>query len=123
MAYSIDYRTRVMEYLEEGHTQAETQEVFKVGRTTLLEWRRLQSETGALQKRKLNRTARVYASEKLRAYNEEHPEATLKEIANHFGGSTSGAADALAREKITLKKRHLPIVREAKKKEGNSTRR
>ena len=94
-----------MEYLEEGHTREQAQKVFKVGRTTIKEWKKLQLETGALAKRELNRKARVFESDKLRAYIEEHPQATLCEIAKHFDGSTSGAADALLREKITFKKR------------------
>lgn len=99
----------MLEYLEEGHTQAEAQKVFKVGRITIKEWKKLRSETGTLEKRKLNREARVYESKKLSAYIEEHPQATLSEIAKHFGGSISGAAEALSREKIT--KQRPPIVK------------
>ncbi len=101
MAYSIDYRKRVLEYLDEGHTQAQAQEVFKVGSSTIKGWKKLLSETGTLQKRELNRKARVFEEDKLQAYIEEHPQALLKDIAKHFGGSTSGAADALERGKIT----------------------
>lgn len=122
MAYSIDYRKRVMEYLEEGHTQAETREVFKVGTSTIKEWKKLLSETGELKKRELNRTARIFEADKLQAYIEEYPQALLKDIAEHFGGSTSGAADALERGKITLKKLHLPIVNEMRKSGQNLMR-
>ena len=111
-----------MEYLEEGHTQAEAQKVFKVGSTTIKGWKKLRLETGSLEKRELKRPARVYDPEGLRTYIEEHPQATLKEIANHFGGSIPGADNALKREKITLKKRHLLIVKEAKKNERSLTR-
>jgi hypothetical protein len=34
----------------------------------------------------------------------DNPETSLAEIAREFGGSPSGAFDALEREKITLKK-------------------
>lgn len=122
MAYSVDYRTRVLEYLEEGHTQVEAQKVFKVGRTTIKEWKKLRSETGTLEKRELNREARVYESEKLGAYIKEHPQATLLEIAKQFGGPISGAANALSREKITFKKQRLPTVRAVKKNERNLKR-
>ena len=103
MAYSIDYRKRALEFIEEGHTQKEAQKVFKVGSTTIKEWKKLLSETGTLEKRPLNREARVFESDKLRAYIDEHPQALLKEIAERFGGSTSGADSALTREKLTLK--------------------
>ena len=73
------------------------------------------SETGSLEKRPLNRTAPIYESEKLNAYIEENPDALLKDVARHFGGSITGAYYALEREKITLKKRdHL----QGKRREG-----
>ena len=105
MSYSVDYRKRVLEYLEEGHTQAEAKKVFKVGITTIKEWKKQLAERGTLVQKIRKRKARVYPSDKLRDYIEKHPQALLKEIAEHFGGSISGANSALAREKITLKKR------------------
>jgi len=104
MSYSKDLRERVLAYIAEGHTQKETSEVFKVGTTTIKAWKKLLSETGSLEKKELERSARKFESEKLRAYIAENPEATLAEIGREFGGSPSGAFDALEREKITLKK-------------------
>ena len=40
-------------------------------------------------------------------YIEENSDALLKYVAEHFGGSITGAFNALEREKITLKKRAL----------------
>ena len=104
MGYSKDLRARVLGYQAEGHTIEETSKVFKVGTTTISAWKKLLSETGGLEKKELNRKPRIYESEKLRTYINEKPEATLAEIAKEFGGSPSGAFDALEREKITLKK-------------------
>lgn len=122
MAYSVDYRKRVLEYLKEGHTQAEAQEVFKVGTTTIKAWKKLLSKGNTLEKKELERKPRLYPSDKLCTYVKEHPQALLKEIAEHFGGSISGAYCALVREKITLKKRHLHIKSETKKNEQNMTK-
>ena len=47
---------------------------------------------------------RVYNPEKLENYIKDNPRAYLKEIANEFGGSVSGASAALKRMKIRLKK-------------------
>jgi len=105
MAYGTDYRKRVLEYLSEGHTQAEASEVFKIGTATIKGWKRLLKETGGLENRPLEREARIYKSDGLREYIEQNPQAFLYEIAAHFGGSIPGAANALARENITLKKR------------------
>lgn len=105
MAYSKELRERAVSFRQEGHTIEETSRIFKIGTTTLKKWMRLLSETGKLDKKELNRKPRVYDSEKLRAYINSNPQALLKEIAKHFGGSIPGASDALRREKITLKKR------------------
>ena len=104
MGYSKDLRERVLAYQAEGHTIEKTSKIFKVGTTTISAWKKLLSETGSLEKKELERKPRKYESEKLRTYIAENPEATLAEIAAEFGGSPSGAFDALEREKITLKK-------------------
>jgi len=119
MAYSIDYRRRVIEYLKEGNSQEETSMIFKVGTTTIKNWLLLLSETGSLEKRPLNRIPSKFQSEKLNAYNEENPSALLKDIAAAFNGSITGAFYALEREKITLKKKQY-ITRNETPPNGSS---
>lgn len=104
MGYSKDLRERVLSYHGEGHSIKKTSEIFKVGTTTIKAWKKLLSETGSLEKKELERKPRKFESEKLRTCINENPEATLAEIAKEFGGSPSGAFDALEREKITFKK-------------------
>ena len=104
MGYSKDLRERVLAYHGAGNSIEKTSKVFKVGTTTIKAWKKLLSETGSLDKKELKRIPRKFESEKLRAYVKENPEATLEEIAKEFGGSKSGAFDALEREKISLKK-------------------
>ena len=105
MAYRKDLRIRVIEFIKEGHTQEDASRIFKVGKTAIKDWLRQLSETGNLDKKQLNRTPRIFDSEKLNTYIEENPDALLKDIAAQFGGSITGAFYALEREKITLKKR------------------
>jgi len=105
MAYSVDLRKRVLEYIREGNSHTKASKVFKVGTTAIKDWKKLLKETGGLENRPLEREARIYKSDKLKAYVEQNPQAFLHEIAKHFGGSAQGAADALNRENITLKKR------------------
>jgi len=105
MAYSVDLRSRVIGFIREGNTQEQASVIFKVGTSTITRWLTLLSETGRLEKRTLNRTAPLYESEKLNAFIEENPDALLKDVAEHFSGSITGAFYALEREKITLKKR------------------
>ena len=119
MAYSLDLRERVIAHIQKGHTLKETSETFSVGISTIKRWKSLLSETGGLEKRPLNRSARIYDSEKLNTYMEENSDALLKDVAEHFGGSVTGAFNALKREKITLKKE--PFLRkETRKNAGNS---
>jgi transposase len=106
MAYSKDLRERVIAYLNEGHTQEETRIIFKVGTTTIKNWVSLLSETGSLEKRRLERFPRIFESEKLNACIEENPDMLLRDIAAEFNGSVTGAFHALKREKITLKKQY-----------------
>jgi len=123
MAYSKDYRKRVLEFCyEEGHTLEETSGVFHVGITTIGEWRRLREETGELECRPLNRAARIFNEEKLSAYIAENPDATLQDIADQFGGSTTGAFYALERNKITFKKKNHTTKRGTTKNERYTTK-
>ena len=107
MSYSVDLRSRVIGFINEGNSQEKASVIFNVGTSTITRWLRLLSETGSLEKRPLKRTAPKFESEKLNAYIEENSDALLKDVAEHFGGSITGAFHALKREKITLKKRAL----------------
>ena len=114
MAYSVDLRSRVINSIKEGRTQEETSERFNVGTATIQRWLVLLSETGSLEKRPLNRSPRKFESDKLDAYIKENPDALVKDIAQHLGGSTTGAFYALEREKITFKKKKFSIRKETK---------
>ena len=104
MAYSIDLREIVMEYIMRGNSLRKARKIFKVSLNTIQGWKRLKKETGSLQKRSKKAVCRVYNPEKLENYIKDNPRAYLKEIANKFGGSVSGASAALKRMKIRLKK-------------------
>jgi transposase len=105
MAYSVDLRSRVIDFIKKGNSQEKASLIFNIGTSTITRWMTLISKTGSLKKRPLNRSARIFESEKLKAYIEENPDALLKDVADQFGGSVTGAFYALEREKITLKKR------------------
>ena len=115
MAYSVDLRSRVIDFIGEGNTQEQASKIFKVGTSSITRWLTLLSETGSLEKRPLNRTAPKFESEKLNAYIKENPDALLRNVAEHFEGSTTGAFYALEREKITLKKKSLFTRRETRR--------
>lgn len=105
MTYSLDFRKCVIEYRQEGHTQKEAQEVFKVSAATISGWEKKLREEGTLEKKSLNRQPRKLDSEKLKAYIEAHPDAYLREIAAEFSCCETAVTYALRRLKITRKKR------------------
>ena len=52
MAYSEDYRKRVIEYRKEGHTFAQTHATFKVAISTIERWENQLEKEGTLNKRR-----------------------------------------------------------------------
>jgi transposase len=106
MAYSKDFRERVLTYIGAGHSKCEAGRTFNVAVTTIDDWIVLQRETGSVSKRELQRAPRKYGDKKLTALVEENPDATLSELAAEFeGGTITGVAKALKKLKITRKKK------------------
>ena len=106
MSYDIKYRERVLEYISEGHSEREAAAVFKVGRTTIWEWKSRLNETGTLAPSKRNVKWRKIDPEKLRKYVVEHPDAYQHEMASAFGVRLYAIQKALKRLGITRKKNH-----------------
>jgi transposase len=109
MAYSLDYRERAMELLEEGKSQTEVSELLGVGRKTVGAWKK-REEAGILGTNyPAKRGAYRIDEAALKAHLEEHPDAYLSELAEVAGGTAQGVRHALKRMGITRKKRHLSI--------------
>jgi len=105
MSYSEDYRKRVMEYLDEGHTWLEARETFKISMTAIDSWRKKYKKTGEVKDDPPRRKAfKKLDPEKLKAHVKEHPDAYLKEIGKVFGCSDTAVQKAFKRLGITRKK-------------------
>jgi transposase len=104
MSYDEKFRQRAIEYWNEGHTKKATAEVFKVGETTLQQWKKQLAETGGLKPKKRRETWRKIEPSRLAEYEKQHPDAYLKEIAEAFGCSEVAVLKALRRLRITRKK-------------------
>jgi transposase len=100
MAYSKEYRKKVIAFMSQGHTHEETRQKFKLGNGTICRWKRLLIETGELEKRPTERESPIYPPEKLQTYIDENPQATLREIAAHFGGSITGVSSVIRRKRV-----------------------
>jgi transposase len=104
--YSIDLRERVLSYIEDGHTQKEASEIFKIPRQSIYNWFCLKAETGNLgMRRSGQRHSSKFAEEKLKETIRLHPDYYLSEIAVVFKATPSGVCRALKRWGITRKKR------------------
>ena len=107
--YSKDLRERALKYLLEGHTYAETMEVFNIGRTALWRWKNMLEKQGNLDNKPRGEYFKKIDPKKLSAYLEEHPDAYLYEIAEIFNCSSAAVCKALKRLGYTNKKKALLI--------------
>ncbi len=104
MTYDIKYKERVVEFVKEGHSQKEANIIFKVSLTAVKKWVKQCREVGHLNKKPLNRSFKKIDPEKLKKYIEDHPDAHLSEIADHFKCSAVAIHKRLDLLKIIRKK-------------------
>ena len=103
-AYSLDFRKLVVSYVEEGHTQAEAARHFKLHPDTVGRWIKLKKTTGSLRAIPVPRSPHKLPLKSLEEYVKEHPDAFLREIAEHFGCGKDAVARALKKLGFTRKK-------------------
>jgi transposase len=116
--YSVDLRSRVLAYLDRGHTQKEACAVFGVSRKTIYNWLSLKEKTGGLGLKRAKRyKPSKFESNRLKDYMASHSDAYLEEIAVVFKGTASGVCRALKRLNITRKKSRFSIQSAMNKKE------
>ena len=100
MAYGIDYRRRVISFVQEGGSKLEAARLFKVHPDTIYEWLKrgedLSPRPSMTRKRKLDKAA-------LRRDVKERPDALLKERAAKYGVHESSMSRALRKLKIVKK--------------------
>jgi transposase len=106
MAYSIDFRKRAIEFIEEGHTEAELYEAFRIYPSNVNRWRKLLSKTNSLQPQYAKTRKRKIDKQKLVEVLERKPDLTLSELGAMFGCTKQSIDTALKTLKITRKKRH-----------------
>jgi transposase len=104
MAYSEDYRKRTVEYYHEGKTQSEVYAVFKIYPGTLRDWESRMLSGSLKPNYPKTRAPRKLAPDELLLYVEEHPDAFLTEIGEHFDCSDVAVGKALKKLGITRKK-------------------
>jgi transposase len=102
-AYSYDLRQKVMASLQEGESVKAVAQRFKVGQTTVYEWRRLWQETGDYQARKPGSRGYGHKINDWQAFAEfvnQHRDKTQAEMAAAWDGEISQRTISRALKKI-----------------------
>ena len=81
MAYDKKFRESVLQFNDKGHSIRETAEFFGIGISTIMDWRKLRSQTGELSKRPQERTHKKISPDELLAYYDRNPDSYLTEAA------------------------------------------
>ncbi|MDR2728942.1 MAG: IS630 transposase-related protein [Chitinispirillales bacterium] len=108
MAYTKEFRTKIVEYFLEGYTRQELSALFNVGISSITKWTAVYRECGTTGGGyKKNWTAgkkiKIIDSPKFEVYVKEHPNATSREIAEAFSCSVETARKVLLRSKYKQK--------------------
>lgn len=112
--YSLDLKQKAIAFLQKGNSKRHTARQFGIGEDTLYRWLRL-AKTGDLKAKKRTDFPRKVPDHVLRAYVEQHPDHTLKEIGQAVGLHSSKVGKHLTRMNITRKKRPCFISSDAKR--------
>jgi putative transposase len=115
MAYDLDLRLKVIEFIESGGGITKASKIFKVGRATIYRW--LGREELAATKVE-NRQGKINIKE-LEEDVKNNPDMPLKERAKKFGVTPASLCYQFKKMKITRKKNSYFIKREMLKNEQN----
>ncbi|VRO88378.1 IS630-Spn1, transposase Orf1 [Streptococcus pneumoniae] len=85
MAYSIDFRKKVLSYCERTGSITEVSHVFQISRNTIYGWLKLKEKTGELNHQVKGTKPRKVDRDRLKNYLTDNPDAYLTEIASEFG--------------------------------------
>ena len=105
LGYSVDFRECVLAYLSRGHTIKSASEVFQVSKKTINNWKKSFQEYGHCNPNySKRRSSRKIDDTMILSFLEEHPDALLEEIAQHFSCRPSSVWQRLKILGITRKK-------------------
>ena len=85
MAYSIDFRKKVLAYCERTGSITEASHIFQISRNTIYGWLKLKEKTGDLNHQVKGTKPRKVDRDRLKNYLTDNPDAYLTEIAAEFG--------------------------------------
>ena len=116
MAYSIDFRKKVLAYCERTGSITEASHIFQISRNTIYCWLKLKEKTGELNHQVKGTKPRKVDRDRLKNYLTDNPDAYLTEIASEFGCHPTTIHYALKAMGYTRKKRITPTMNKTQKK-------
>ena len=100
MTYSLDLRRRVVNYVEDGGSKAAASRIYQVSIWYVDDW----CKRDQLEAKPQKRRSRKLDWEALRHHIREHPDALLRERAQHFEVNINAIWYACRQMKLTTKK-------------------
>jgi len=105
MYYSEKFRKEVMSYLDVGYSQREVSKMFNISEKTVWNWNKQRKTIGHLRANmSYERSPRKLPKDVLLQYIKDHPDAYLREIADHFGCHPSSVFARLKKFDVSYKK-------------------
>jgi transposase len=105
MAYTIEFRKQVLEYMAEGHTVKELYDTFQIRPSTVVNWKKLLEKNGSLEPVYSKSRSRIIDKEELKRAIEEKPDAYLYELSAKFGCTEQAVFYALKKLNVTRDKK------------------
>ncbi len=116
MAYSLDFRQKVLQYIDKTGSISKAAEIFQLSRNSIYQWLKLQKKTGSLNHQAKGTKPRKVDRKKLKEHLDKHPDAYLAEIAAEFHCHPTAIHYALKVMGYTRKKRTVPTTNKTLKK-------
>ena len=116
MAYSIDFRKKVLAYCERTGSITEASHIFQISRNTIYGWLKLKEKTGELNHQVKGTKPRKVDRDRLKNYLTDNPDAYLTEIAAEFDCHPTTIHYALKAMGYTRKKRTTPTLNKTQEK-------
>jgi transposase len=122
MAHSLEIRTRAVELLKEGYTQAFVSKVLNVGTTAIKRWKNQVAEFGIINVLydTSSRVAPKLRADEVKEYFKSNEDALLKEAAEYFKCTPQAVFYACNRNGLTYKKKNRATKSETNKNERSS---
>ena len=114
-SYSVDFRDKVISYVNRGNSCNKASIKFEISANTVRNWyKRYKNEGNYLAKKVGGSKGRV-TSEEIASYVEANPNFTLLEMGMHFNMSAVGAYYWLKKLGYSYKKKLLPMWKQTKR--------